>query len=291
MGDMIDVSIIIVHAFAREKLRQTLRGIRRAAPQMKYEIIIVDNTPEEGFVEVIDNEFSEIKYISMPKNVGFGAGMNRGIQESSGRYIFIFNPDIIVKPGSIEGLMKFMDENTDIGICGPKLVNPDGTLQYSCYRLPTWLLPVYRRTPLGRLPAGKRAVSNYLMMHESHDEMMDVDSLIGGALFTRRKALNDVGLFDEQFFIYYEDNDLCRRFWESGHRIVYYPHSEMMHYHRRQTADGNLFRQLTSKITWIQISSFIKYMRKYHKKPNPRIILSDDQERNAVIGATMNREV
>ena len=266
-----DVSIIIVHAFAKKKLRQTLRGIRRAAPNISYEIIIVDNTPELGLEDIVRTEFSDIIYKSLEKNIGFGAGMNQGIRHANGRYVFIFNPDIIVQPHSIENLVSFMDKNPDIGVCGPKLLNPDQTLQYSSYRIPTLLLPLYRRTPFGRLRRCKETVNHYLMINDPHDEVMDVDSMIGGALFTRAKALEEVGNFDEQFFMYYEDNDLCRRFWEKNWRVVYYPHSEMIHYHRRQSADGGLYTQLTSKITWIQIASFFKYMRKYWMEKNPRL--------------------
>lgn len=77
-------------------------------------------------------------------------------------------------------------------------------------------------------------------------------------------------MFDERFFMYYEDNDLCRRFWEAGDKVVYYPTAKMMHYHRRASADGNLFAQLLSRYTWIQMASFVKYALKYKGKPNPR---------------------
>lgn len=270
MSDRVDVSIIIVHTFEKRLLRQTLKSIRRAAPKVSFEVIVVDNNPAAGFQTVLETEFPEARYLVNPRNLGFGGAMNVGIREAQGRYIFIFNPDIIVQPNSLEELVRFMDSNSDIGMVGPQLLDPSGEIQYSCYRLPTYLMPVYRRTPLGKLPFGRKAVENYLMVHDNHTETMNVDSLIGAALFTRREALEDVGLFDERFFLYYEDNDLCRRFWEKGYRVVYHPGARMVHYHRRATADGNLLAQIANKFTWIQIHSFIKYILKYRRAENPR---------------------
>lgn len=265
-----DLSIIIVHTYELKSLRQTLRGIRKAAPRLNFEIIIVDNNPSAGLRNVLTREFPETRYIANSANLGFGGAMNVGIRAAQGEYILIFNPDIIVKPGSLEELKKYMDAHPEVGVCGPQLRNPDGSLQLSCYRLPSLLLPVYRRTPLGKTTAGERTVAEYLMQDTSHEETMAVDALIGAALFTRASALHKVGLFDERFFMYYEDNDLCRRFWQQGYQVVYHPRAVMVHYHRRASADGGLMRQLTSKFTWIHISSFWKYYRKYQGAINPR---------------------
>lgn len=273
MSSKVDVSIIIVHTFERNMIRQTLRGIRRAAPKVSYEVIIVDNNPSAGMKDVIDREFHHVQYKENGKNIGFGGAMNVGIREANGRYILIFNPDIVVQPGSLEELVRYMDANEDVGVCGPKLMNPDGSIQYSAYRQPNMFLPVYRRTPIGMFPFAQKAVEEYLMMNDDHNHDMEVDSLIGAALFTRAEALKDVGLFDERFFMYYEDNDLCRRFWENGYKVVYHPAAEMIHYHRRASADGGLLKQLTSRFTWIHIHSAVKYFRKYRGKTNPRLTL------------------
>lgn len=266
----IDVSIIIVHTYEGRLLRQTLGSIRRAAPKVNFEVIVVDNNPSAGFGEVLTSEFPHMKHMPLEKNVGFGAAMNVGIEAAVGRYILIFNPDIVVQPESLERLTEFMDANPEVGMCGPQLKNPDGSLQYSCYQFPTLMMPVYRRTPLGRFGVGKKAIEDYLMVDEDHNEQMEVDSLIGAALFSRRAALDEVGHFDERFFMYYEDNDLCRRFWESGHKVVYYPKATMIHYHRRASADGSFFRQLLNRFTWIQIISAVKFFIKYNGVDNPR---------------------
>ncbi|MBU1126069.1 MAG: glycosyltransferase family 2 protein [Patescibacteria group bacterium] len=267
----IDVSILIVHTYEKKLLRQTLRSIRRAAPKISYEVVIIDNNPAAGMEELLNREFSDAVYIKNEKNIGFGGAMNVGIRGSRGRYVLIFNPDIVVHPGSLETMVEYMDLYPDVGIVGPQLLNPDGSLQYSCYALPTLMQPVYRRTPLGKTESGKRSIAEYLMMNVDHSEEMNVDSLIGAALFTRRSTLEEVGLFDERFFMYYEDNDLCRRFWKNGHMVVYLPKAKMTHYHRRASADGGLFKQLTNRFTWIHMNSFVKYIKKYKGQENPRL--------------------
>ncbi|PIQ67610.1 hypothetical protein COY25_04440 [Candidatus Uhrbacteria bacterium CG_4_10_14_0_2_um_filter_41_7] len=271
MSEIVDVSIIIVHTFEKEQIRQTLKSIGRAAPKVNYEIIVVDNNPAAGMYDVLKSDFTHVRYIANDQNKGFGGAMNEGINIAKGRYIFIFNPDIVVGAGSIEELVRFMDDNKEVGVCGPQLRNSDGSLQYSCYRLPGLSLPMYRRTPLGKTKRGKEIVDHYLMVNDDHSQDMEVDAMIGAAIFTRREALFDVGMFDERFFLYYEDNDLCRRFWEKGYKVVYHPGAVMTHYHRRASADGGLFKQLTSKMTWIHISSFFKYQKKYKGQENPRL--------------------
>ena len=265
-----DLSILIVHTFEKRLVRQTLRGIRRSAPRLSYEVIVIDNNPDAGMRSVLTREFPEATYIAMEENRGFGAAMNKGIDIAKGKYVLVFNPDIILSPGALESLHAYMEKNPDVGIVGPKLQNPDGTLQHSCYRFHEPLTPIFRRTPLGRLPAGKAAIDRFLMTDERHDVVMDVDWVMGSAMFTRRSALGDVGHFDDAIFMYLEDTDLCRRFWEQGHRVVYNPEVSMVHYHRRASGDGGLFRQVFSRMTRHHIRSAIHYFRKYSGKPNPR---------------------
>lgn len=265
-----DLSIIIVHTFEKRLVRQTLRSIRCAAPRLTYEIIVVDNNPRAGMADVMKMDFPEMTYVPMESNRGFGAAMNAGIAKAHGAYVLIFNPDIIVSPGSLEKLHAFMESNQDIGIVGPMLRNPDGSLQYSCYRFHEPMIPVYRRTPLGRFTFGKAAIERFLMADFDHAAQCDVDWVMGSAMFTRKSALDMVGGFDDAMFMYFEDTDLCRRFWERGYRVVYNPEVSMVHYHRRASGDGSLLSQLFSRMTRHHIRSALYYFRKYAGKPNPR---------------------
>lgn len=271
MRENVEVSILIVHTFESAQLRQTLRAIRRSAPTIPIEVIVIDNNPGAGFGEVLRKDFPEVQYLPLSVNKGFGGGMNEGIRVAKGRYVLVFNPDIHLVSGALEKMVAYMDAHQDIGIVGPKLKNPDGTLQYSCYRIPGVMTPVYRRTPLGRCAFGKKSVDHYLMKDIDHDQIMNVDSLIGAALFIRKTVLEKVGYFDERYFMYFEDNDLCRRFWESGHRVVYYPEVILMHYHNRASAKGHILTQVFNRFTWIHMVSFVKYYLKYRRAKNPRL--------------------
>ncbi|MEK7183745.1 MAG: glycosyltransferase family 2 protein [Patescibacteria group bacterium] len=264
-----DVSILIVHTFERRLIRQTLRGLRRAAPQLHVEVLVIDNNPDVGLLEMLKKEFPEVKYFPK-RNEGFGSAMNVGMKHARGKYVLVFNPDIIISAGALEKLFYYMEANPQVGIVGPKLLNADGSLQYSCYRYPNPLVPVLRRTPLGRLPWALKILDRFLMKDVSHDQTIEVDWIMGSAMFTRAEALAKTGSFDERFFMYLEDTDLCWRFWEAGYKVVYYPEAVMVHYHRRASADGSIFQQLRSPLTWRHIQSAYKFFRKHSGQPNPR---------------------
>ena len=259
-----DVSIMIVHYNTPGLLRQTLKGIRRAAPKVRYEVIVIDNNPKERIPTSIKTEFPEIQIIESERNCGFGQGMNIAMDEARGRFLFVFNPDIVMHPGSLETLVAFLETQKDVGIVAPKLCNPDGKVQSSCYRFMEPKTIVYRRLPfIGRLPFVKKHLEHYLMSDWNHEEMRNVDYALGAALCIRREALMEVGVFDPNLFMYFEDQDLCRRFWGAGWRVVYEPKAQMTHYHRRETAEGNFLSQLLHPLTRIQIKSAVYYYKKH----------------------------
>ena len=247
-----------------------MRGIAIVSPKISYEIIVVDNASGDGVGEMLKEEFPHARFIQSETNIGFAAGNNLGMERAGGRYIMIMNPDIIVNSGSFEALVHFMDENPDVGLAGPKLLNPDRTIQDSAYRFPRTATPVYRRTMLGKVPAGKREVSRYLMKDWDHKSSMEVDWLLGACLIARKIALDEVGPFDERYFLYFEDTDWCRRFWERKWKVAYVTSSVMIHFHRRESADTPLIQSLFNKITREHIKSSIKYFLKYWGRDNPR---------------------
>ena len=267
---VVDVSILIVHMDSSRLARQTLRNLRRISPSLSVEILVIDNNPGAGFGAMLAKEFPEVRYFPMDKNRGFGTGMNVGIREAKGERVFIFNPDIVPESGTIEKLVAYLDAHPDIGILGPQLLNADGTLQYSCSQYPKLITPALRRTPLGKLPWAKKHLAEFAMRDVDHDKILDVDWVMGSAMMARREHLQKLGGFDESFFMYFEDADLCRRTWENGLRVVYYPEARMVHYHRRATADGSLFRQLLNPLAWRHIESGVRFFMKYRGKENPR---------------------
>jgi len=259
----IDLSLLLVHTFESRIARQTLRNIRRIAPRIRLEIIVIDNNPRAGFGAVLAKEFPEIRYIPMEKNRGFGAAMNAGISAAKGEMVLVFNPDLAPHIGSLDLMVEKLQADATIGILAPRLQNPDGTLQYSVFAYHTLLIPVLSRTFLGKTSWGKKELEAFQLRDLDHGKEQDVDWAMGSAMLARKKDLLALGGFDEHFFMYYEDADLCRRMHEMGKRVVYFPSARMIHYHRRASADGSFFRQIFNPLTWQHIRSALLYAKKY----------------------------
>ncbi len=266
-----DVSILIVHYNTPKLLRQTLKGIFAMKAQATFEVIVVDNNPAMRVQEMVRSEFPEAKILLSDQNIGFGRGMNMAMQQACGRYLFVFNPDIAINDHALDDLMAYMDAHTDVGMIAPRLSNPDGSLQSSCYRFAGPEIILFRRIPwLAKFGFAKKAVDHYLMKDWDHAETKDVDYVLGAAMFVRREAYEVVGGFDPNYFIYFEDQDWCRRFWKAGWRIVYHPKANFVHYHRRETAEGGFMGQMFNPLTRKQMKSAIYYYRKYRGEKHPR---------------------
>lgn len=287
-----DLSIIILNYKQKGLLKQCIKGIVMAQPQLDYELIVVDNNSGDDSLEMVKKMFEPeikvanrqpqlpiikplaippIKTIAAAANNGFANGNNLGIAASVGQYVMILNPDIAIVPGALEKMVAFMKDNTGVGIIGPKLINPDGTVQFSCRRFPNSLMPIYRRTFFGKLPFAARAVSDYLMRDLNHQTNTEVDWLFGACLLFRKSVLDKIGLFDERFFMYFEDLDLCRRAWQAGFKVMYFAEVEMVHYHQRLSAEKGGLLALFSRGGVIHIASGIKYFAKYLGVKRPKI--------------------
>lgn len=263
--------MLIVHYNTPGLLRQTIKGIFASKQRALREVIVVDNSPLMRVHEMLRKEFPEVRVIVTDRNLGFGGGMNLALDQASGRYLFVFNPDIATFDGQIDVLVEFMDAHPDVGMVGPKLLNPDRSLQLSSYVfIDPWIIP-FRRVPILRsMSFAKRRVAHYLMADWDHGDTRDVDYLLGAAMLVRKEAYKVVGGFDPAFFVYFEDQDWCRRFWKANWRVVYHPDAWFVHYHRRETADGGFLKQLRNPLTRIQIKSAMYYYKKYHGEDNPR---------------------
>jgi GT2 family glycosyltransferase len=258
------LSIIYINYNTRGLLKQSLKHLFYINPAVDFEVIVVDNHSTDGSTEMVREKFPQVRLIESMDNYGYAAGVNLGIAEATGNYVAVFNPDIFINKGSIEAAVNYLDNNPDAGLVGPKLVNADGSLQYSCYAFPNFYTPLLRRTFLGKTLFGKKGLDRYLMKNFDHAESCEVDWLLGGALFARVSALKKVGLLDERFFLYFEDTDLARKLKASGYRIIYLPSAKIVHLHRRESADTSLIKSLIfKKATRIHIASAIKYFWKY----------------------------
>ncbi len=264
-----ELSIVIVNYKTKGLLKQCLRGISECSLPFEYEIIVVDNDSQDGSVELVQQHFPHVRLVVSPSNVGFGAGMNKGFAIATGRYVMTLNSDVAVFPEALVALHRFMDEHPRAGIAVPKLINPDGTTQLSVYRFPNFFMALWRRTPFGNLPGPRKAINRFLMKEWNHADQRPVGWALGAALFMRRSALDEVGGFDEHFFLFVEDTDVCRRFWLKEWSVEYVPTAEMVHYHQRPSASVGAFGVLFSYPARLHVKSWVKYFRKYRGQPNP----------------------
>lgn len=233
---------------------------------LKYEIIVVDNNSGDSIREILNWQYPNVKFIQNDKNIGMGAGNNVGIKQASGKYIVIANPDILVLKDTFAKLYGFMEMNSKVGVVGPQQFNPDKTVQNSCYRWYNLFTPLYRRTPLGRFKFARKDLDRFLMKDFDHKSEKEVNWLLGSFLFCRAEALKEIGLFDERFFLYFEDTDLCRRFWKKNWKVIYLPVAKVIHNHTRKSAEEPWYKFLSSPEARAHIASWIKYLKKWKLK-------------------------
>jgi len=224
-----DLSVTICSWNTRDDLRVCLQSLRDVAGEARMQVIVVDNNSEDQSAEMVAEEFPEVTLLRMPDNVGFGKGHNRAFEVATGAVLFPLNSDAIVHEGCFARVMEFLRSDPKIGIVGPKLLNPDGSLQYSARRFPTPMAALFRNTPLGKLFPKNKYTREYLMTDWAHDAPRDVDWVSGAAFAFTRELFDEIGGFDKRFFMFLEDVDLCYRAHEVGRRVVYFPEALVTH--------------------------------------------------------------
>jgi hypothetical protein len=251
------LSIIIVSWNVQEDLVKCLRSIKENPLHEEFEIIVIDNTSSDDTVDVLKRDFPELTVIVNKENRGFAAANNQGIEKSRGQYLLFLNPDTIVHPHSLDILVKFMDRNSNVGACGPKLLNKDGTIQPSVYRFPTFRAALYRYTAFRFLSLFRRQYKKWLMEDFDYDREMEVDEVSGAALMVKRTVIDRVSGIDERFFMYYEEVDLCYRIKQAGWRIVFNPEATITH------LGGCSSSQIPVKTRIMILTSLLKFFRKH----------------------------
>jgi hypothetical protein len=231
-----DISIVIVGWNARRYLELCLESLESAPPRRSMEILVVDNASTDGTTEMIEARFPSVKLIKSPENLGFSKGNNLAIRQSTGRYIALVNPDVIVFPGCLDALANFLEQNPKVGNVGPRVLNPDMTLQSSCRRFPTLWNNFCSATGLATAFKNSRIFAGEHMFYFPHDRTMAVDVLVGCFSMVRREAFEAVGLLDEGLFMYGDDVDWCRRCWKAGWEVVFFPGAQSIHDRGKITA-------------------------------------------------------
>jgi GT2 family glycosyltransferase len=226
-----DISIVIVSWNASEHLKNCIESILKNKDGLKIEIIVVDNASIDGSPEMVKKRFPSVKLILNKKNMGFAIANNIGIRASNGNYICLINSDIEVLDNCLQLIMKFMKKNKRIGICGPRIYNTDMSLQRTCREYPTLWNLLCRAIALDVLYPKAKLFGGRMMTYWDCNEVRDVEVLSGCFWMVNRKALFEVGLLDERFFIYAEDVDWCKRYTMAKWRCVYFSEACAIHHH------------------------------------------------------------
>lgn len=236
MSTDVVLTIVIVNYNSGELLRECLRSVYASDTRNRFRIHVVDNHSTDQSPEMLAKEFPRVILTRNRRNVGFGRANNqvfRAVRDT--RYFLALNPDIVVTPGSLDTMCGFMDEHPAVGICGCKLLNPDGSLQFSCRTWPHPLTILLRGLRVEQLLPKNRLFLDYYMRDWDHEERAEVDWVLGSCMMIRRTLFSEVDGFDERFFMYYEDVDLALRAWEAGWKVVYIPDVHMLHHHRQES--------------------------------------------------------
>lgn len=224
-----DLSIVIVSYNTRNLLRACLESLPAGCGELSYEVFVVDNCSADGSPEMVRDLFPSVHLIANQRNLGFAAANNQALVSCSGYCVLMLNSDTVVEPGALEQLVHFMVRHPKLGYCGPQLLNPDGTHQVSARRFPT---------PLSGFLGGcgwanKHTASRHcLNLHAlfGTDRPFQADALSGACLMIRREVLQQVGLLDSGYFMYFEETQLCHRMLHAGFPGWYCPLGRVTHW-------------------------------------------------------------
>lgn len=255
-----EISIVTVTMNHLSVLKDMLQSLYvTSKPTISFELIIVDNCSTDDTVTYIKENYPFVKLIENKKTQGFAKNNNEGAQLAIGNYILILNPDIVLTPNAIDILYDYLRTNPLVGIVAPKLLNADMTLQYSARKFMSVKLLLIRIFTKGRDNIHNKTVQQYLMCNITYRDPIEVDWCMGAALLFKKEFYFELNGFDEKFFLYVEDTDICNRCWKAGKKVIYLPDSEMIHMHQRSS-------KKFSKKTWIHLKSLLYFLRKNNFK-------------------------
>ncbi len=236
-----DLSIIIVNYNVKEFLQNLLHSIEKASSNILKEILIIDNASDDGSVEIIKEKFPSVILIENKINVGFGKANNQGLAIAKGKYILFINPDCIVSEDTLDKMISFFEKHPDCGLAGCKILNSDGTLQLACRRsFPGPWTSFTKVTGLSNLFPNSRIFARYNLTYLDENKSYEVDAVSGSFMMTRKEVYQKTGGFDEQFFMYGEDLDLCYRVQKNGYKVYYMHETQIIHYKGESTKRSNL---------------------------------------------------
>jgi len=227
---LLDLTISIVSWNVKDLLNACLKSIFENAKNISFEVYVSDNASSDGSVDMVKNLFPQVKVIANKTNLGYPIANNQIIRKAEGRYIILLNPDTVITPGSLETLVKFMDEHQDAGSIGPRLEYPDGSDQPSCRSFPTLETELYRALFLDQIFPKSRIFGKYMMSYWKHNDTREVDQLMGAAMLVRKEVIDQIGLMDENIIFWFDEVDWCKRIKDSKWKIYFTEKAKIYHY-------------------------------------------------------------
>ncbi len=232
-----DLSIIIVNYETYDLTKQTIESVIKYDHPFQYDIFLVDNASKDGSIERLQEYFSEeskkglVKFIFNHENMGFAHANNVALKQTTAEYVLLLNSDTVVVDDCLGESLNYMKEHEDTGVLGCKVVLPDNTLDKACRRsFPDFYVSFYRMTGLSYLFPKSKRFGRYNLTYMDEDETYEVDCVVGAFMMVRSKAIQEVGLLDETFFMYGEDIDWCYRMKSADWKVIYYSDAKIVHY-------------------------------------------------------------
>lgn len=251
------LDVCIVSWRTRDLLRACLQSL--VGRSEVAQIVVVDNASADGTVEMVRGEFPSVNLIANSANRGFAAGSNQALRAGEAPFALLLNPDTEVRANALRALLDVFEQETSAGAAAPQLLLPDGSIQRSCRSFPDPGAVLSDALGLARLFRRSRTFGRYRLTYWDHDSRREVDQPMASALALRRAALEEVGLFDESFPLYFNDVDLCYRLRQAGWRIIFEPAAKVTHHH------GSSTRQVRRAAVRESHRALIRFYRKHYR--------------------------
>lgn len=255
-GNTMDLSVIILNYNTKNLLKKCLESVFKSQSNFQFEVLVSDNGSTDGSVEMVKNNFLQVKLIENKANLGFSKGNNMAIRQAIGKYILLLNSDTEVRSNAFDESINYLRQHPEVGCLGAKLILPDGSLDKAARRR----FPNPWNSFLRLF--GLRRFSDYNVAGPA-DETSEVDAVVGAYMMIPRAVVEQVGMLDEDYFMYGEDLDWCFRIKEAGFKVIYYPKAEVLHF-KYGSAQAVPFRTIRLAHTAMKIFYRKHYASKYN---------------------------
>lgn len=256
------LSVILVNWNTSDLTRNALVSVFKEIKNIDFEVIVVDNNSADSSVEMIKKEFPQVVLIENKDNRGFGKANNQGLKIAKGDYLMFLNTDVIVLDGALNKLVNYLDQHLDVMMVGPRLLNKDLTFQHACRRtLPNPLNSFFHLFGLTKIFKNNKFVNQYKQYNSDPEITAPTEALSGAAMLFRRQVYQEIGGFDEVFFMYGEDLDFCKRVLDKGWKTVYVSEAKIIHFGGQSSG-----KRRTKSLLNFYEAMWLYYKKHFYKK-------------------------